>query len=494
MAEATNQKYRLGDDALELLPDLSKALYINGEWRASESAKTFKVENPATGEVLAELASASGADAKAALDAADGAQESWGSSTPNERWRLLTDAYKLLLEHKETIASVMTLEMGKPLSDARGEVEYCANFLRWFAAEALRGLGRQFTLPNGNEGVVSYEPVGPCYLISPWNFPIAMFGRKVGPALAAGCTSILKPSENTPLTALLFVRILEMAGLPMGVVNILPTSDSIAISDHLLPDDRLAKISFTGSTRVGATLLADSAPNILHSSMELGGNAPLLVLKGANMDTAIATAIAAKYRGGGQVCIAANRFIVDESRADEFAERIVAETEALKVGNGMDDGVNIGPMINQKAVASMCKLVDDAVARGATVLTGGKSLDEEGRFMAPTVLDNVPVDADIFSNEIFGPVIAIYRVAGEAEALRLANDTEFGLAAYVVTDDYSAAKRARRKIRAGMIGVNTGAVSDPTSPFGGMKQSGLGTEGGSEGIYEYLDLKVSVFG
>lgn len=489
-----NANYLLSDSELELLPDLSKALYIDGVWRASESGETFKVENPATGKVLADVSSASAKDAKTALDAAVKAQDSWGATTPNERWQILSDAYAIMLENKETIARVMTLEMGKPLSDARGEVDYCANFLRWFAAEALRGHGRQFTLPNGKEGVVSYEPVGPCYLISPWNFPVAMFGRKVGPALAAGCTSILKPSENTPLTALLFVRVLEKAGLPAGVVNILPTHGSKAISDQLLPDPRLAKISFTGSTGVGSSLLADSAPNILHTSMELGGNAPLVVLEGANMDTAIETAMAAKYRGGGQVCIAANRFIVEESLADEFAERMVEETEALKVGNGMDEGVKIGPMIDQKAVARMTELVDGAVKRGAKVLTGGKPLDEEGRFMAPTVLDHVPTDAEIFKNEIFGPIVAIYRVNGEEEALKLANDTEFGLAGYVVTDDYAAAMRARRAIRAGMIGVNTGAVSDPVSPFGGMKQSGLGAEGGSEGIFEYLDMKVSVFG
>ena len=476
-----------------LLSRVPRGLFINGEWVAASADRTFDVVDPATGAVLAQVADASVADGAAALDAAVAAQADWAATPARVRGEILRRAFDLLQEHKEDFALLMTLEMGKPLAEARGEVGYGGEFLRWFSEEAVRISGRYGATPEGTgRMIVSQHPVGACYLITPWNFPLAMATRKIAPALAAGCTVVVKPAELTPLTTLLFVALLAEAGLPRGVVNVITTSESGAVSAPIIADPRLRKLSFTGSTSVGKLLIEQSAQNVLRTSMELGGNAPFLVFADADLDRAVDGALLAKFRNIGQACTAANRFIVHESIAAEFARRVTDRVTAFGIGRGTEDGVTIGPLVNQAAVDKAHALVTDAVTRGAEVMTGGHALPGPGTFYAPTVLTGVAAGSDILRDEIFGPVLAISTFRDDAEAVRLANDTDFGLISYVFTADLARGQRMIDQLETGMMGLNTGVVSNAAAPFGGVKQSGLGREGGLEGIREYLFTKYTL--
>jgi succinate-semialdehyde dehydrogenase/glutarate-semialdehyde dehydrogenase len=391
------------------------------------------------------------------------------------------------------VALLMTLEMGKPLAESRAEVAYGAEFMRWFAEEAVRIVGRYGINPeNTGRMIVSQHPVGPCYLITPWNFPLAMATRKVAPALAAGCTVVIKPAGLTPLTTMYFATLLAEAGLPAGVVNVVTTSRSATVSEPILADPRLRKLSFTGSTEVGRRLLKQAADGILRTSMELGGNAPFLVFDDADLDAAIDGAMLAKFRNIGQACTAANRFIVQASVAEQFAARVRQRVEVMKVGRGTEEGVQIGPLINGDAVAKATALVSDAVRRGATVLTGGGPLDGPGSFFAPTVVTDVRPGSDILVEEIFGPVLSMVTFDDEDEAVRIANDTEFGLVGYAFTRDLARGQRLIESLQTGMLGLNVGVVSNAAAPFGGVKQSGIGREGGFEGIAEYLSTKYTL--
>ncbi|WAC65208.1 NAD-dependent succinate-semialdehyde dehydrogenase [Agrococcus sp. SL85] len=468
------------------------SLFIDGEWIDGEDG-TIEVRDPATGEVIKTIANGSVADGVRALDAAVAAQEDWARTPARVRGEILRKAFDLLQERKEEFALLMTLEMGKPLAEARGEVAYGGEFLRWFSEEAVRIDGRYTMTPEGTgQMIVSHRPVGPCFLITPWNFPLAMATRKLGPALAAGCTAVVKPATLTPLTTLALVGLLEEAGLPKGVVNVITTKSTGALSERLLGDDRLRKVSFTGSTPVGVQLLKLAADNVLKSSMELGGNAPFVVFEDADLDKAVEGAMLAKFRNIGQACTAANRFIVQESIADEFAARITAKVQAMKVGRGTEEGVTIGPLVEDKAVANAKRLVDEAVAKGARVTTGGEAIDGPGSFFQPTVLDGVSPDMSVSIEEIFGPVVGIQRFSTEDDAVRLANATEYGLVGYVFTEDAKRGQRMIERIDTGMMGLNVGVVSNAAGPFGGVKQSGLGREGGAEGIHEYLETKYTL--
>jgi succinate-semialdehyde dehydrogenase/glutarate-semialdehyde dehydrogenase len=406
---------------------------------------------------------------------------------------VLRAGWEAVRRNADDLALLMTLEMGKPLADSVGEVTYGGEFLRWFSEEAVRITGRYGINPeNTGRTIVSRHPVGPCYLITPWNFPLAMATRKVAPALAAGCTMVLKPAELTPLTTLFFGRLMQEAGLPPGVLNIVPTTSAGALTAPLLADRRLRKLSFTGSTAVGVQLMQQAATNVLRTSMELGGNAPFLVFEDADLDKAVEGAMLAKFRNIGEACTAANRFLVHEAVADEFATRMAERVAALPMGRGTDPGVRIGPLINEDAVAKADRLVLDAVARGASVRVGGGPVDGPGTFYSATVLDRVDTDAEIARTEIFGPVVAITRFATEDEAVRLANETEFGLVAYVFTRDLARGQRMIERLRTGMMGLNVGVLSNASAPFGGVKQSGIGREGGFEGIQEYLDVKYTM--
>lgn len=477
----------------ELLEKIPHGLFIGGGWVDAEGATTFAVNDPATGRSLTRVADASPADAVRALDAAVAAAAAWAATAPRVRGEILRRAFDLLMERKEEFALLMTLEMGKPLAEARGEVAYGGEFLRWFSEEAVRITGRFGTNPEGTgTAIVSYRPVGPSFLITPWNFPLAMTTRKIAPALAAGCTVVIKPAELTPLTTLYFARLLEDAGLPAGVVNVITTTRSREVSAPVIADPRLRKLSFTGSTAVGKTLLKQAADGILRTSMELGGNAPFLVFDDADLDAAVDGAIIAKFRNIGQACTAANRFIVHESVAHEFAARLVERIAAFRIGRGTDDGITIGPLIDEKAVRNTNDLVRDAVDGGATLLLGGAPIDGPGSFFAPTLLTGLAPDARILREEIFGPVLGIITFGAEDEGVRLANDTEYGLVAYAFTKDLARAHRLVDSIETGMLGINTGVVSNASAPFGGTKQSGLGREGGAEGIQEYLDTKYTL--
>ncbi|HAM26660.1 MAG TPA: NAD-dependent succinate-semialdehyde dehydrogenase [Microbacteriaceae bacterium] len=477
----------------ELLEKMPHGLFIGGGWVDAEGATTFAVNDPATGRSLTRVADASPADAVRALDAAVAAAAAWAATAPRVRGEILRRAFDLLMERKEEFALLMTLEMGKPLAEARGEVAYGGEFLRWFSEEAVRITGRFGTNPEGTgTAIVSYRPVGPSFLITPWNFPLAMTTRKIAPALAAGCTVVIKPAELTPLTTLYFARLLEDAGLPAGVVNVITTTRSREVSAPVIADPRLRKLSFTGSTAVGKTLLKQAADGILRTSMELGGNAPFLVFDDADLDAAVDGAIIAKFRNIGQACTAANRFIVHESVAHEFAARLVERIAAFRIGRGTDDGITIGPLIDEKAVRNTNDLVRDAVDGGATLLLGGAPIDGPGSFFAPTLLTGLAPDARILREEIFGPVLGIITFGAEDEGVRLANDTEYGLVAYAFTKDLARAHRLVDSIETGMLGINTGVVSNASAPFGGTKQSGLGREGGAEGIQEYLDTKYTL--
>ncbi len=473
-----------------LLAKVPDKLFIGGDWVESTSGRSLEVQDPATGAVIKTIADASVADGARAMDAAVAAQESWGATPPRVRGEILRSTFDLLQERKEEFALLMTLEMGKPLSEARGEVAYGGEFLRWFGEEAVRIGGHYGSNPEGTgRMIVTHLPVGPSFLITPWNFPLAMATRKIAPAIAAGCTMVVKPAALTPLTTLYLATLLEEAGLPKGVLNIVTTSTSGDVSSPIIADPRLRKLSFTGSTPVGVSLLKEAANGVLRTSMELGGNAPFVVFEDADLDAAVEGAMLAKFRNIGEACTAANRFIVRESIADEFAARVTEKVKAMKIGRGTEDGVSIGPLINAGAVKKAGVLVDDAVARGATVLTGGSALDGEGSFYQPTVIAGVAADSDILREEIFGPVLSIITFTDEADAVAKANDTEYGLVSYVFTKDFARGQRLIESIQTGMMGLNVGVLSNAAAPFGGVKQSGIGREGGSEGIGEYLETK-----
>lgn len=480
-------------DEQELLERVPDKLYINGEWVGGSSGNTIDVLDPSTGVIIKTIADASPEDGMRCLDAAVNAQESWAQTSPRVRGELLRKAFDLVTERKDEFALLMTLEMGKPLAEAAGEVTYGAEFLRWFSEEAVRITGRYGTNPEGTgRTIVSYLPVGPSFLITPWNFPLAMATRKIAPALAAGCTVVVKPASLTPLTTLYFVKLLEEVGVPAGVVNVFTTSTSSAVSNPIITDKRLRKLSFTGSTGVGQSLMKLAADNVLRTSMELGGNAPFVIFEDADLDKAVDGALLAKFRNIGQACTAANRFIVHESVAAEFASRVTKRVSAMKVGRGTLEGVAIGPLIDDKAVLKAVELVHDAVTKGATVTTGGKKIEGAGSFFEPTVITNVQPGSDILVEEIFGPVLSITTFKDEDEGIRLANDTEYGLVSYVFTEDLQRAQRLIEKLQTGMMGLNAGVISNASAPFGGVKMSGIGREGGLEGIHEYLSPKYTM--
>jgi succinate-semialdehyde dehydrogenase / glutarate-semialdehyde dehydrogenase len=464
-------------------------LLIGGQWSAGR-AGTLPVINPATEEPVTEVADASPEDALDAVAAAADALPGWAARPPRERAECLRRAYELMIARSEQLARLMVVENGKALRDARGEIVYAAEFFRWYAEEAVRIDGSLSVAPSGaNRIMVARQPVGVSYLITPWNFPAAMATRKIGPALAAGCTVLLKPAKETPLTALAVADLLTEAGVPEGVVNVLPTAKPGPMTEAVLADPRVRKLSFTGSTEVGRMLLKQAADYVTNCSMELGGNAPFLVLEDADLDAAVSGALLAKMRNGGEACTAANRFYVHENVAAEFSARLATALSALTVGPGLDDGVDLGPLVNADTRDKVASLVNSATGDGATVLTGGRAPDRVGYYYEPTVLDNVPAGAGILSEEIFGPVAPIVRFTNEAEAIALANSTEYGLVSYVYSGDLRRALRIAEGLEAGMVGINRGVVSDPAAPFGGVKQSGLGREGAHDGLLEYTETK-----
>ncbi|GAB3409892.1 NAD-dependent succinate-semialdehyde dehydrogenase [Schumannella luteola] len=477
----------------ELIDSVPTGLLIGGEWVDSSEGRTFDVRDPATNQVLATLQAASPEDGIRALDAAVAAQDAWAATAPRKRGEILRKAWELLQERRADFALLMTLEMGKPLAEADGEVTYGGEFLRWFSEEAVRITGRYGLNPEGTgTTVVSHRPVGPAFLITPWNFPLAMATRKIGPALAAGCTVVIKPAALTPLTTQFFAKLLIDAGVPAGVVNVISSDRSREISAPIIADPRLRKLSFTGSTPVGVQLLKQAADNVLRTSMELGGNAPFLVFEDADLDKAVEGALLAKFRNIGQACTAANRFIVHEDVAEEFGNRLRDRVAAFKVGRGTEEGVNIGPLIDDKAVKNSAALIEDAVAKGATVLTGGKAIEGDGTFFEPTVVTGLPKDARMLTEEIFAPLLGIVTFRDEEEAVRLANSTEYGLVGYAFTENVARGHRLIASVDTGMMGLNTGIVSNASAPFGGVKQSGMGREGGAEGIHEYLEVKYTL--
>jgi succinate-semialdehyde dehydrogenase / glutarate-semialdehyde dehydrogenase len=475
----------LAHDALAAVP---RALLIGGAWRDTE--ETFPVHDPSSGAELARMPDAGPADALAALDAAAAAQPEWAATAPRERAELLRRGFESLHDRREQLATLISAEMGKPLAEARAEVDYGAEYLRWFSEEAVRHGGEYRRSPDGRSRLlVTRRPVGPCLLITPWNFPLAMATRKVAAALAAGCTAILKPAAQTPLTAVAFAMLLEDAGLPAGVLNVLTTRSASAVCAPLLADGRVRKLSFTGSTEVGRRLIAQCGDQVIRPSMELGGNAPFIVLADTDLERAVDGAMVAKMRNMGEACTAANRFLVEAPLARAFAQRLAERMGALRLGGGLDADTNVGPLIDADAQARMGDLVADATERGATVLTGGFAPDRAGWFFAPTVLDGVDPEARAFREEIFGPLAAITPVADADEAVALANRTEHGLVGYLYTRDMERALRIADALETGMVALNRGLVSNAAAPFGGIKQSGLGREGGREGIDDYLDIQ-----
>ncbi|MDV3221203.1 NAD-dependent succinate-semialdehyde dehydrogenase [Intrasporangium sp.] len=473
--------------ALESVP---KGLLIAGEWRDSSDGSTLAVEDPATGEVLTHVADATVEDGRAALDAAVAAQADWARTPPRDRGELLRAAYEKIVERTDELAMLMTLEMGKPLAESRAEVAYGAEFFRWFSEEAVRVHGRYSVSPNGATRLVTMkQPVGPTLMITPWNFPLAMGTRKIGPAIAAGCTMVVKPAGQTPLTMLALADLLEGLGLPRGVLNVITTARTGAVMEPIIRDRRLRKLTFTGSTAVGQKLMEQASEQILRVSMELGGNAPFIVFGDADLDRAVDGAMLAKMRNMGEACTAANRFYVHESIAGEFSERLARRMGALTLGRGTEDGVDVGPLVDEKSRDKVQSLVDDAVAKGARVVVGGGAPSGPGWFFEPTVLADVPVEADLAQEEIFGPVAPVTTFRTDDEAIALANNTQFGLVAYLFTQDVSRAITTSEALEYGMVGVNQGIVSNPAAPFGGVKASGVGREGGFEGIEEYLETK-----
>ena len=471
-----------------LVATVSTGLFINGVWREASDGARVPVEDPSTGLAFASVADATVTDGGDALSAASAAQASWAATAPRERGELLRAAYELLTERADQFATLMTLEMGKPLAEARGEVAYGAEFFRWFSEEAVRISGRWMTAPNGATRLLTMKkPVGPTLMITPWNFPLAMGTRKIGPAIAAGCTMVVKPATQTPLSMLALAALLDEVGLPPGVLNVITTTRTAQVVEPLVRDARIRKLTFTGSTPVGRKLVEQSATQLLRVSMELGGNAPFVVFDDADLDAAVDGAMLAKMRNMGEACTAANRFLVQSGVADEFSTRLTARMEQLSIGRGTEPGVDVGPLIDASAQVKVEELVDDAVQRGARIACGGKAVGDRGYFYAPTVLTDVPADARLLREEIFGPVAAIATFDHEDEAISRANDTEYGLAAYVFTRDLSRVLRLAERLEFGMVGVNQGIVSNAAAPFGGMKASGFGREGGFEGIEEYLE-------
>ncbi|MBQ0828887.1 NAD-dependent succinate-semialdehyde dehydrogenase [Streptomyces tagetis] len=484
---ALQERLRAAREVVERTP---QGLFVDGEWRPARSGATLAVEDPGTTEAIAEVADAAPADAADALDAAVRAQASWAATPPRERGEVLRRAYEAIIARTDELALMMTLEMGKPLAESRAEVAYAAEFLRWFSEEAVRIDGGYMTAPGGGSRVVTLrQPVGPCLLITPWNFPMAMGTRKIGPALAAGCTVVVKPARQTPLSMLALVDILREAGAPPGVVNVFTTSRSGEVTDHLLHDTRLRKLSFTGSTGVGRALLAGASRTVLRTSMELGGNAPFLVFADADLDAAVEGAFLAKMRNTGEACTAANRFYVHSSVAAEFGRRLAERLAALPVRHGLDPESQVGPLIDAAAVKNVTALVTDATEAGATLLTPDADVPADGHFLAPAVLDGVPLGARALREEIFGPVAPIVAFDDEESAVALANDSEYGLAGYLYTESLDRGLRVSERLECGMVGLNQGVISNPAAPFGGVKQSGLGREGGAVGIDEYLSLK-----
>jgi succinate-semialdehyde dehydrogenase/glutarate-semialdehyde dehydrogenase len=473
-----------------VVDQVPKGLYIGGEWRDASGGETFPVEDPATAQTLCEIADGSAEDASAALDAAVAAQAGWAATSPNERSEILWRAFEALTERSDELALLMTLEMGKTVAESKAEIAYSAEFFRWFSGEALRIDGYFKTAGNAASRVlVMRQPIGPCFFITPWNFPTAMGTRKVGPAIAAGCTMVWKPAQLTPLSALALAQLLEECGLPGGVLNVVTSSSSSSVAGPVIGDPRLRKLSFTGSTEVGRKLIEQSAENVLRVSMELGGNAPFLIFEDADLDAALDGAMIAKMRNIGEACTSANRFHVAEPVAEEFAKRLAERMGSLKVGRGTEDGVDIGPLINDDQRSKVADLVQDALAKGAEAVVGGSRLDGAGYFYEPTVLAGVAPDARVLKEEIFGPVAPVTSFSSEEDAIAAANDTEYGLVSYVFTRDLKRALRVCEGLETGMIGLNQGMVSNAGAPFGGVKQSGIGREGGNEGIAEYLETK-----
>jgi succinate-semialdehyde dehydrogenase / glutarate-semialdehyde dehydrogenase len=465
-------------------------LFIGGEWRDASGGGTLEVEDPSTGESIASVADATPEDASAALDACVEVQAEWAAHPPRERGEILRRAWEKLTERSDDLALVMTLEMGKPLAESKAEVAYAGEFFRWFAEEAVRIEGRFATAPNGAGRLITLrQPVGPCYAITPWNFPMAMGTRKIGPAIAAGCTMVIKPAQQTPLSMFALAQILEEAGLPAGVLNVVTSSSSSDVSKPIIGDPRLRKLTFTGSTEVGRKLVEQSAQGLLRTSMELGGNAPFLVFSDADVDAAVEGAVIAKMRNIGEACTAANRFHVAGKVADEFTEKLAAKLADMPVGRGTDENVKVGPLIDDDQRSKVSELVQDAKSKGAEVVLGGTDRDGAGYFYDPTVLSGVPDDARLLKEEIFGPVAPVATFDDEDVAIAKANDTEYGLVAYVYTRDIKRAFRVCEKLETGMVGLNQGLVSNPAAPFGGVKASGFGREGGAEGIHEYLEVK-----
>ena len=472
------------------MADTPTDLFLGGKWVPASSGGRFDVYDPSTGEVIAAVADGTVEDAIAAVDAADAAAAGWAGTAPRARAEILRSAFELMTARKDELARLISLENGKALTDAAGEVAYAAEFFRWYSEEAVRAEGTVMTAPSGaNRILVVQQPVGIAVLVTPWNFPAAMATRKIGPALAAGCTCILKPASDTPLTALAMAAILAEAGVPDGVVNVLPSRSSGKVVSAMLHDPRVRKVSFTGSTEVGRVLLAEAADQVVNTSMELGGNAPFLVFADADLEAALDGAMVAKMRNAGEACTAANRFYVEASVAPEFSRRLAERMAALRVGPGVDEQTEVGPLVNEDAVAKVDELVTAAVADGAAAITGGTRPDGTGWYYPPTVLSDVRPASAILREEIFGPVAPIVTFTDQAEAIRLANDTEFGLVAYLYTGDLARGLRVSEALEAGMIGLNRGLVSDPAAPFGGVKQSGIGREGGHEGMLDYLESK-----
>ena len=477
-------------DERRVLKAVPTELFIGGAWREASGGGRIDVLDPATEQVLTSVADATVEDGTAALDAAVAAQGDWARSAPRDRGEILRAAFEKVMARKDDLALLMTLEMGKPIKESLAEITYGAEFLRWFSEEAVRISGRWSVAPNGATRLLTMkQPVGPCLMITPWNFPLAMGTRKIGPAVAAGCTMVVKPASQTPLTMLALAEILSECGLPDGVLNVVTTSSTGEVMEPLIRDPRLRKLTFTGSTPVGRKLVEQSAEGLLRTSMELGGNAPFLVFGDADLDKAVDGAMLAKMRNMGEACTSANRFIVHESVAKDFAERLAERMGALRVGRGTEDGVDVGPLIDGKQRDKVAELVQDAADSGARVVTGGSTTGDKGFFYQPTVLADVPSEARVFHEEIFGPVAPVTTFSSDDEALALANDTEYGLVAYAFTTDLSRAIRVSEGLETGMVGINQGIVSNPAAPFGGVKASGFGREGGKEGIEEYLETK-----
>jgi succinate-semialdehyde dehydrogenase / glutarate-semialdehyde dehydrogenase len=473
-----------------LLANVPTDLWIGGRWQKSSDSQRFDVIDPATENRITSVASASVQDAKAAVDAASDAFDGWAAKKPRERAEILRKSYELIIKDSERFAKLMTLENGKALADSRAEVAYAAEFFRWNAEEAVRNIGQVSRAPSsGARILVQHKPAGVAVLVTPWNFPAAMATRKIGPALAAGCTVVLKPASETPLTMLALMPLLQEAGVPAGAVNVIPSRRSGEVVSAMLHDSRVRVISFTGSTAVGRKLLHEAADNVVRPAMELGGNAPFIVFEDADVDAAIEGAMVAKMRNMGEACTAANRFYVHEKVYDAFAEKLTKKMAALKMGNGLDEGVTLGPLVNAEGRDKVVSLVDDAVKKGAKVLTGGKTPEGKGYFYPATVLSHVPDDAEMLREEIFGPVASIQSFRSEDEVIRRANDTEYGLVAYLYTRDVGRGMRVSEKLEFGMVGLNRGLVSDPAAPFGGMKQSGIGREGAHEGLMEFLETQ-----